>query len=530
MILRRLTIHNIASIEDAIIHFDAAPLAGSEVFLITGKTGSGKSTILDAICLALYADTPRLFSTNMQGNTSDQGKDVKVDDPRQLMRRNTGEAYVSLTFTGSNGQPYEACWSVARARNKVSGSLQAKKWSLTNTITGFTFNKDEEIRREIKEAIGLEFKQFCRTTMLAQGEFTRFLNSKDDEKAEILEKITGVKIYSLIGARIFERTKRTKEELESAKARIEGVKILNEEELANITRSITEIEKQQQQIKGLLEKNKEKMLWFDKMDELIKNASMLRSELSSIGAQVQGEEFRKERRRLDQWQMTHTARSWVCELDKARITLQKVSRELHEMQHDYCMLRTTHQRAADRGKQMDREIAELNERLKAEVGTAPMYARSQSIASMLRNAEACSLRAAQAAKEGARIEEELQKKLIPQRDEAQAQLTRCQQQIQEQQAAMKNSEECLERMRPDDLRQAKEEHATLTRNLEATHDAISAYATLQERNLHLRKQLDETEREIATKQKERDALAAKAHDAEVPTKHYGRLTAWRVSG
>jgi exonuclease SbcC len=89
MKLQKLTIHNIASIEDAVVDFDAQPLSDSEVFLITGKTGSGKSTILDAICLALYADTPRLDATKMQGDTQDGEKSVKIDDPRQLMRRNT---------------------------------------------------------------------------------------------------------------------------------------------------------------------------------------------------------------------------------------------------------------------------------------------------------------------------------------------------------------------------------------------------------------------------------------------------------
>ena len=96
MKFQKLTIHNIASIEDAVIDFEAQPLADSEVFLITGKTGAGKSTILDAICLALYADTPRLYSTKMQGVTMDAEKEVKIDDPRQLMHSFRSHSLVAM--------------------------------------------------------------------------------------------------------------------------------------------------------------------------------------------------------------------------------------------------------------------------------------------------------------------------------------------------------------------------------------------------------------------------------------------------
>ena len=146
MKLQKLIIHNIASIEDAVIDFEAQPLAGSEVFLITGKTGSGKSTILDAICLALFADTPRLENTQMQGKTKDVDSKLELDDTRQLMRRNTGEAHVSLTFIGSNGVHYEALWKVWRSRNKPTGNLQGKSWSLKNLDTGYTIDKDVQIR------------------------------------------------------------------------------------------------------------------------------------------------------------------------------------------------------------------------------------------------------------------------------------------------------------------------------------------------------------------------------------------------
>jgi exonuclease SbcC len=232
MKIKRLTIHNIASIEDARIDFTTPPLADSDVFLITGDTGSGKSTILDAISLALYATTPRMKDTQMQGSISDSGTDdIQVDDPRRLLREETGEGSVELEFEGSNGIPYKAVWAVHRAKNKASGRLQGKDWSLTNLRSGKVLNKDKEIAAEIASATGLSsFDQFCRTTMLAQGEFTRFLNSPDEEKAAILEKITGADIYARIGARIYAIYTQKDKEYAKAKEDAEGIKPLSREE------------------------------------------------------------------------------------------------------------------------------------------------------------------------------------------------------------------------------------------------------------------------------------------------------------
>ncbi|MEE1236283.1 MAG: AAA family ATPase, partial [Bacteroidaceae bacterium] len=301
MKFQKLTIHNIASIEDAVIDFEAQPLSNSEVFLITGKTGAGKSTILDAICLALYADTPRLDNTKMQGETNDAGRDVKINDPRQLMRRNTGEAFAMLTFVGNNGVHYEATWSIARARKKVTGKLQDKEWHLRNIDADYTLVKKVEIEAEIKMAVGLDFSQFCRTTMLAQGEFTRFLNSKDDEKAEILEKITGVDIYSRIGAKIFEVTSQKKQDWEQAQQRAEGIRVLAESEIAERQEALNVLETETKHLNSLKEKETAKLEWIKADNEFNKAVSDAKAALERAMDTIEKEEFRQQDALVRDW-------------------------------------------------------------------------------------------------------------------------------------------------------------------------------------------------------------------------------------
>ena len=330
MKLQKLTIHNIASIEDATIDFEAQPLANSEVFLITGKTGSGKSTILDAICLALFATTPRLAGTQMQGDTKDGNADVTIKDPRQLMRRNTGEAFVSLTFTGSNGIHYEATWSIARAYKKTTGALQNKSWQLKNIDTNFTYTKDKEINAEIQEAIGLDFGQFCRTTLLAQGEFTRFLNSKDDDKAEILEKITGVDIYSKIGKKVFEVTGQKKEDWVKAQQKVEGVSTMEEKDIAAKKEELAGYEALLEQVKKAGDEDKAKLQWIKTDADLEKAVATATQEHQQAQAVVEGDDFKNKETLVHQWNATIEARNWLGTMKVAEKTIADGRKKIEE--------------------------------------------------------------------------------------------------------------------------------------------------------------------------------------------------------
>lgn len=371
MKLQKLIIHNIASIEDATIDFEAQPLADSEVFLITGKTGSGKSTILDAICLALFANTPRLSGTQMQGGTKDGETDVTIKDPRQLMRRNTGEAFVSLTFTGSNGIHYEAKWSVARARKKVNGNIQSKTWLLTNLDSEDTYTKDNEIKDEIQTAIGLDFGQFCRTTLLAQGEFTRFLNSKDDDKAEILEKITGVDIYSKIGKKIYDVTGKKKEDWEKAQQKITGTSTLSEEDIATKKKAIADYEVLLTQVKKACEEDKAKKQWINTDTELEKAVVKATEDHRRAQAVVENDDFKTKETLVNQWNATIEARNWLSQMKSAETMASKGKQQIEEckrtINNESKMLVETLQPAFDKAQQevnkaqtaLDQQTAEL---------------------------------------------------------------------------------------------------------------------------------------------------------------------------
>ena len=120
------------------------------------------------------------------------------------MRRNTGEAFVTLSFEGIDGHDYEAEWHVQRGlKKKASSSLSPATWLLHDITADKRYegrgDKVADVRQAMQQAVGLDFSQFCRTTMLAQGEFTRFLKSNEKEKVEILEKITHFTEYTKIG-------------------------------------------------------------------------------------------------------------------------------------------------------------------------------------------------------------------------------------------------------------------------------------------------------------------------------------------
>ena len=511
MKLQKLIIHNIASIEDAVIDFEAQPLAGSEVFLITGKTGAGKSTILDAICLALFADTPRLENTQMQGKTKDVDSKLELDDTRQLMRRNTGEAYVSLTFTGSNAIHYEAQWKVWRSRNKPTGNLQGKSWSLKNLDTGYTIDKDVQIRAEMKAAIGLDFNQFCRTTLLAQGEFTKFLNSKDDEKAAILEKITDAKV----GKKVFEVTGQKEQLWKDAKQQVEGIRTLSDGEVAAKKEEIAGIDAQYKVLKDSVDVDRAKLQWIKTDWDLAKAIDKATEEHKQAQSVVDSDDFKTKELLVRQWNTTIDARSWLTAKKGAESSKVQQQKALSALESDYVGVLGGYAFSEQEKQQTEADIKAITALIETEKDKHKVYENAQTIAGYMSTIADGRKKIAASQTAIANENKALTEELKPAFDKAQEILKEAQETYRKQEAEINEQEKALVALNLGGLRTQRDKNKELIQNIGIAFDRIDLLDKERKRKQETSASLEGTRVETEKKQKALELMEPQIHDAKV---------------
>lgn len=215
------------------------------LFAIIGPTGAGKTTILDAVCLALYGRTPRLANVKKSGN--------------EIMSRQTGECFAEVLFATGAGE-FRCHWSQRRARKKPSGELQDPRHELTCGDKVLESSM-KGVARKVEELTGMDFARFTRAVLLAQGDFAAFLQGSADERSSILEKITGTEIYSRISARVHERCSRARQELATLRESAEGLCLIAPEQEENCRRELAEILHTEADLRRMSDEIQENIRW-----------------------------------------------------------------------------------------------------------------------------------------------------------------------------------------------------------------------------------------------------------------------------
>ena len=250
------------------IDFTQPPFVDNGVFAITGATGAGKTTLLDAMCVALYQQTPRLGNINKSSN--------------ELMTRGTAECLAEVEFE-VKGTAYRAFWRQRRSRNKVDGNLQDSVVELAQVSDGkILASQVKKMSTLIETITGLDFARFTKSMMLSQGQFAAFLNAAANERAELLEELTGTEIYGLISERVHQKFSDSKNALAQLVARSEGVELLSEEKISELNQQQKDLVVTVQETEAELKQLQTLQQWLLACDKNQQNQKQLEQEIQTI--------------------------------------------------------------------------------------------------------------------------------------------------------------------------------------------------------------------------------------------------------
>ena len=287
----QLEILNLASLDKQggeVINFEEGALGESTIFSIVGPTGSGKSTLLDAICLALYNRAPRYPRKKGDKNQNieifgeadaNENNRLAPTDSRNILTRGKKEGYSKLTFLANNGSIYRAEWHVRFQRVRYEN---AKTSLYKITRNGEQLTEEIADWNELPNIIGLDYDQFLRTVLIAQGSFANFLTAKENERYELLEKLIGCEeTYTNIATEIKKAKDQAVDVYNQMAASVEAVKqnLLNDEELAQLEEEITLLEKAEKELDSQLKAISENLQWYEENDKQTKQIAIYQADM-----------------------------------------------------------------------------------------------------------------------------------------------------------------------------------------------------------------------------------------------------------
>lgn len=282
MRIEKIVIENINSIEEAEINFSTGILANEPLFLITGETGSGKSTILDAITLALYDKSPRYENTRNKEKT--ENGLTTMQSTTNVLRKGTNDGKAVVWFA-VGGEHYIATWQMHKTRNGKYDMTNRRKLEVVKGEEKIILEtKIDTVNQRVAELVGLTYDQFVRSVMLAQGQFNTFLTSEKAKQTEILEMLTGTEVYSKIAEIVGRKKNDAKNEVEKATELYNSLNknILSDEEVAELNENVNKNEEFLKNNELEIKTAESKVANLEKLDRLNSEIETSKSQLADL--------------------------------------------------------------------------------------------------------------------------------------------------------------------------------------------------------------------------------------------------------
>lgn len=361
MKIEKLIIQNLNSIEEAEIDFTNSVLSNEPLFLICGETGSGKTTILDAITLALYDKVSRY--ENVRNNEKTENGNNNTKNTTNILRKGKTDGKAELYFSVKDTL-YAATWLVHKTRSNTYTTSNRRKLEVIEGNTRIVLStKIEEVNKRIEELVGLSYDQFIRSVMLAQGEFSTFLKSKKNEQSEILEMLTGTEVYSKIADAVKAKKGEAFYKKKEAETLYNGLKdnILSKEQVEELNVRQGELSVIINQKENDLKKIESSIVWCKKNKDLQREFDEVKRLYDSVLEQINSQEYKDNKSVVDDYFRTQKEREAIKELQRLESELLKINDFIDDDLRLFINLKDSFYKEKDNKNRLILKVSELKE-------------------------------------------------------------------------------------------------------------------------------------------------------------------------